>query len=332
MKLVFDRIESRCSRGRVTVDVDAPPTASQRVGRCATTATRSRSVDSVAVVWRVVDADEPVRMFRHGYQSWSPSGWATFGVDEDPSRTSGAIPLVVDMHHADPQTAEPGELRSEFVTVLDDGRTTRRSCSGSSAAPTRRHLSAARRDRGSELWAEAYLGGDVVEPASRRAPLGRVVAGRRRRPPLLDEWAAADRVVERCARRRAPYQVGWCSWYHYFHDVTEPTCGQPRAGRRRGRSTCSSSTTASSRRSATGSTTNDKFAVGARRLAAAHRARPGSARALDRPVPRRTESDGRAPTSRLARPPRVERRPLVGMFNDALGRRGATCSTPRSRR
>ena len=23
------------------------------------------------------------------------------------------------------------------------------------------------------------------------------------------------------ARAGAPYQVGWCSWYHYFHDVTE---------------------------------------------------------------------------------------------------------------
>ncbi len=78
-------------------------------------------VDAVAVVWRVVDAREPVRMFRHGYQSWSPSGWATFGVDEDPSRAEGAIPLVVDMHHADPTVAEPNELRSELVTVLDDG-------------------------------------------------------------------------------------------------------------------------------------------------------------------------------------------------------------------
>ena len=23
------------------------------------------------------------------------------------------------------------------------------------------------------------------------------------------------------ARLGAPYQVGWCSWYHYFHRITE---------------------------------------------------------------------------------------------------------------
>ena len=37
---------------------------------------------------------------------------------------------------------------------------------------------------------------------------------------LLDGWAGE------CGRRNGggptrPFQVGWCSWYHYFHDVTE---------------------------------------------------------------------------------------------------------------
>jgi alpha-galactosidase len=31
------------------------------------------------------------------------------------------------------------------------------------------------------------------------------------------DWAGA----EAGARTSAPYQVGWCTWYHYFHDVTE---------------------------------------------------------------------------------------------------------------
>jgi alpha-galactosidase len=36
----------------------------------------------------------------------------------------------------------------------------------------------------------------------------------------LDGWATE--VGRRGgARVHAPYQVGWCSWYHYFHDITE---------------------------------------------------------------------------------------------------------------
>ena len=38
--------------------------------------------------------------------------------------------------------------------------------------------------------------------------------------PLLERWAAALGEAG-SARTTAPYQVGWCSWYHYFHAVTE---------------------------------------------------------------------------------------------------------------
>ena len=37
---------------------------------------------------------------------------------------------------------------------------------------------------------------------------------------LLEGWAEALGAAGR-ARTTAPYQVGWCSWYHYFHHVTE---------------------------------------------------------------------------------------------------------------
>ena len=37
---------------------------------------------------------------------------------------------------------------------------------------------------------------------------------------LLETWAV-DVGARAGARVGAPYQVGWCSWYHYFHDVDE---------------------------------------------------------------------------------------------------------------
>jgi alpha-galactosidase len=39
-------------------------------------------------------------------------------------------------------------------------------------------------------------------------------------PSLLDAWAARFGRAEH-ARTSLPYQAGWCSWYFYFHDVTE---------------------------------------------------------------------------------------------------------------
>ena len=51
------------------------------------------AVDAVAVVARLDPVVEPLRMLRHGYQSWSPTGVATFGVDQDPTRRAGVRSL-----------------------------------------------------------------------------------------------------------------------------------------------------------------------------------------------------------------------------------------------
>lgn len=135
--------------------------------------------------WRVVDVVQPLLMFCHGYQSWSESRWRTVGVDEDPSRTSGAIPLVVDMHSGDPTPAAPGELRSELVTMLRDGS-----------------------DEG-----PVVVGGEGTLRLVDGTLRGRVYDS-------LEDWAAQAGAAAN-ARVAAPYQVGWCSWYHYFDRVTE---------------------------------------------------------------------------------------------------------------
>jgi alpha-galactosidase len=223
MKLVFDRIETRCRRGHVTVDVDNANGVSTS-WTVVNDGDEAAIVDAVAIVWRVVDVKDPLRMFRHGYQSWSASGWALFGTDVDPSRTQGAIPLVVDMHHADPATAEGGELRSELVTVVDDDSADPPLVAGFLGGGDHDGTFRLRR-RGDdvELWVEAFLGGSALEPGSVRRlhpvkswalddGVGIEAA--------LDTWAAA--VGASCdSRVTAPYQVGWCSWYHYFDAVAE---------------------------------------------------------------------------------------------------------------
>ena len=70
-------------------------------------ADRPLAVEAVALVARLEGVVEPLRVLRHGYQSWSPTAVATFRVDQDPSRTEGALSLVMGMHHADSSQPSP---------------------------------------------------------------------------------------------------------------------------------------------------------------------------------------------------------------------------------
>jgi alpha-galactosidase len=178
----------------------------------------TKPVDRVALRWHI-RARGPVRVLRHGYQSWSASGGGRLGADSDPSRVPGSLELVRGMHHADAAVASEGELRSELVTVLadDDGAIAFGFDGGVRHDGTLRVR--ARSDGGAEVLAEAYLGGATLAPGSRRELHAvRVESGAP--TTLLERWADWAGSAS-AARTSAPYQVGWCSWYQYFHAVTE---------------------------------------------------------------------------------------------------------------
>lgn len=187
---------------------------------------RTVRVRSVALVFRVEAVSEPLRMFRNGYQSWSPTRVATFGVDIDPS-TKANFEFLQAVHHADQRRARDEELRSEWVTLLQDsdvraeGQPLLVAFDGGTE-----HDGTLRLRRGAdgiiELWAEAFLGDATLPPGEERSLHAITVDGRDGvdAPHKLDTWAAEVGRSQR-ARVHAPYQVGWCSWYQYFHDVTE---------------------------------------------------------------------------------------------------------------
>jgi len=187
-------------------------------------ADRAVRVRSVSLVYGVAGARGPVRMLRNGYQSWSPSSVAVLGEDVDPS-TLADLPFIQAVHHADQRTARPGELRSEWVTVLADGPRATDAAVLLGFEGGDRHdgtLRLAPGVDGAEVWSQAFLGDAELAAGAQRElhPLvvehGRVADA----SPMLERWA--DRVGRAGdARVDAPYQVGWCSWYQYFHDVTE---------------------------------------------------------------------------------------------------------------
>ena len=184
---------------------------------------RPVTIDAVAVVAPLSGVVEPLRVLRHGYQSWSPTAAATFRVDHDPTRVDGVRSLAIGMHHADWSPAEELELRSELVTALRDatGAVLVAGFLGGSEHDGTFRVRAAREGDGIELWVEAFLGGAVLQPGERRELHPVWLADAEADPsPLLETWAH-ELGVASGARSAAPYQVGWCSWYHYFHGVTE---------------------------------------------------------------------------------------------------------------
>lgn len=161
------------------------------------------------------------RMFRNGYQSWSPSDVAVFGRDTDPS-SKAHNPFFQGAHHADPATVtNEFELRSEWVTVLADDNPERVMVGFIGSG---NHDGTLRLTHGvegdTELHAEAFLGDMVLAPQSSFMLDPVVIADGTEELALLELWAEA--IKQTCnARTTAPYQVGWCSWYHYFDDITE---------------------------------------------------------------------------------------------------------------
>lgn len=186
----------------------------------ARSASGAGAVRAVRMVFRVVDAQGPIRMLRHGYQSWSPSDVAVFGVDRDPSLVPGSVELIRAINQADQRiVTHPDELRSEWVTVLvdDGGQPIVIGFDGGDRHDGTFRLRTG--PSGVELCAEAFLGDAVLDSGERRVLHAITAATDARVDELLSGWASS--VGRRSgARVDAGHQVGWCSWYHYFHGVT----------------------------------------------------------------------------------------------------------------
>lgn len=213
----------QATAGPITVAVSEPSALADGGGAIAWTAGAldRRHVAVRALRLRVLldtGGPGPVRVFKHGHQSWSWSGAVTLGEHEDPAR-SGAPWLVRAVYDADPEPAEAGEIRSEGVMVVDLGD--RLVCLG--ALGGRHHDTTFRvraRPGGVAVDVEAFLGGAHVSRGE-ELPLEIIGAWEGSRAEhLLAGWAAALAPAA-SARAEAPFQVGWCSWYQWFEKVSD---------------------------------------------------------------------------------------------------------------
>ncbi len=162
----------------------------------------------------------PARFFKHGYQSWSASG----GRDVSASRTHprDAAHFITRVNHQS-ETTRPPEFpeawTSELFTIVEAGDPAGRVMAGFIGAAT--SLSALTVPSPEKIIARAVLDDVTLAPGAHREfdPLF-IAAADESAARLAARWAdAAGRWMN--ARVSAPFQRGWCSWYHYFHAITE---------------------------------------------------------------------------------------------------------------
>ena len=154
------------------------------------------------------------RIYRHGYQSWSPTGTLPVG-EQFPEEDADNAPMMDDL-------AAPADVRvSSYLTGLIEGDQT----VTAGFLDHDRYCTRFEIDDGVEgittVRAVCPLEGTRLEPnESLTLPTLWIDAGRDLRPGLAALAALVGDRMDARVPEEAP--TGWCSWYHYFTDISEP--------------------------------------------------------------------------------------------------------------
>jgi alpha-galactosidase len=162
----------------------------------------------------------PARFFKHGYQSWSASGGNDVAASQThPRDTAHFITRVNHQSETKRPVEFPEAQTSEMFTIVENGNVVDRVLAGFiGAASSLSSLTIASPDK---IAARAILDDVSLAPGAHREldPLF-IATADESAARLAARWAdATGRWMN--ARVSAPFQRGWCSWYHYFHAITE---------------------------------------------------------------------------------------------------------------
>ena len=164
--------------------------------------------------------DGPARFFKHGYQSWSGSGAVEVGSSRTHRRdTASHIARLNHQSEAVRAPEFPEAHTSELFTIVESASSANRVMVGFIGAATA--LTTVTVPSPDRVIAHAILDGVALAPRAHREiePLF-VVEASEPAARLASRWA--DAIGRRMdARVGAGHQRGWCSWYHYFHAITE---------------------------------------------------------------------------------------------------------------
>jgi alpha-galactosidase len=165
------------------------------------------------------DRTAPARFFKHGYQSWSGSFPIRVG-DLSDERYQKRSRLVRVNHQSEvmrPPEA-PEAATSELFTILERSDGERLLAGFLDSATSLTTLTVRSPDT---IAARALLDGIELTPGATRAIAPLYFTRSREPAALLAARWARELGATMGARTRAPFQRGWCSWYQYFHAITE---------------------------------------------------------------------------------------------------------------
>ncbi|MGH7780986.1 MAG: glycoside hydrolase family 36 protein [Candidatus Binataceae bacterium] len=166
------------------------------------------------------DSSAPARFFKHGYQSWSGSGARVIGAAR--AHRHDTAHSIVRINHQSETTRpadSPEAATSELFTIVEcDGRPDRVLAGFVSAAHALTTMTVPSPDL---IRARAILDGVELGAGETREiePLY-FARSDESAAQMASRWAAKLGSAMG-ARASAAYQRGWCSWYHYFHAITE---------------------------------------------------------------------------------------------------------------
>jgi alpha-galactosidase len=163
---------------------------------------------------------EGLRFLRHGWQSWSFCGARALDAAGEPPFPSGA--WLRGMHHGTgaPPADRSGWHESDLLSVAGDPRGGAACLVGVMEAGRGTGLVYLKREADA-VRLEVEVRFEVPLAPGATLEVERVCAALGDAAPRLLEQFADEHGRRAGARTGAPFQTGWCSWYHFFHDVSE---------------------------------------------------------------------------------------------------------------
>jgi hypothetical protein len=171
-----------------------------------------------------------LRFLQHGWQSWSFAGARELDAAGEPAFPSGA--WLRGLHHAlaTPPADRAGWHESELLSVIGGSPEGPCCCVGVLERGRAFGVIFARRENaGVRIEVELWLDATLASGEERELERVRVALGPD--PSALLESHAEEHGRLAGARVAHPFVSGWCTWYHFFHRVTESEVYMTRSGR-----------------------------------------------------------------------------------------------------
>jgi alpha-galactosidase len=164
------------------------------------------------------DSVSPARFFKHGYQSWSASHPVAVG-DAGHQQSRPLLTRICHQSEAERPESAPESATSELFTIVESDSSHERFLCGFVGAANQ--FTTVTVNSPGRVIARALFDGAWLRPGETAIvePLAYWHSDQDA-ARMAAQWA--ELLGKRMsARVSAPYQRGWCSWYHYFDAITE---------------------------------------------------------------------------------------------------------------